>query len=102
MGLSSSGKDKLAKSLSDNPKPDAQVVEDFHANSDLDVRPEAQHHTIGPQPAQAASGAHTHNGSDSVQLLAGVTIVGARGGNTAVASIIAALVKLGATDSTTA
>lgn len=91
-----------ADSLKPNPKPDAQTVEDFHSNSDLDVRPEAQHHTLGPSPSQAAPGNHTHNGSDSLQLLGGVIIAGSRGGNTALASVIAALVALGAKDTTTA
>lgn len=91
----------LADALKSNPKPDAQTVEDFHSNSDLDVRPEAQHHSLGPSPSQAAAGNHTHNGSDSVQLLAGVTLVGSRGGNVALVSVISALVALGAKDTTT-
>ncbi len=44
----------------------------------------------------------SHNGKNSVRILKGVTITGAKGGNVALASVIAALVKLGATDSTTA
>lgn len=92
----------LAPALSSNPKPEAPVVEDFHTNSDLDVRPESQHHSLGPSPSQASPGNHSHNGSDSVQLLSGVTIVGSRGGNAALASVIAALVSLGAKDQSTA
>lgn len=37
-----------------------------------------------------------------MQLLAGVTLTGSRGGNIALLSVIQALVALGATDSTTA
>ena len=72
-----------------------------HARSDVDSSPFAQHHTIGPRKDQAAGGAHRHDGSDSSLILTGTTITGAKAGNTAVASVIAALVKLGATDSTT-
>lgn len=96
------GSKKQAEALTPNPKPDAQAVEDFHSNADTDVRPESLHHTLGPSPSQAAPGNHTHNGSDSPQLLEGVTLVGSRGGNAALASVISALVKLGAQDTTTA
>lgn len=81
--------------------PTAREVTTFHTNADTDTRREAIHHTLGPQVNQAASGAHVHNGSDSPQLLAGVTITGSRGGNTALTSVIAALVRLGAVDSST-
>ena len=84
----------------ERPKP--QIVADFHTNCDVDDGKEAYHHTIGTQPHQAASGSHSHNGSDSVQLLTNIEITGSRGGNTALASVIAALVFLGAKDSTTA
>ncbi len=93
---------KQAGNLTPNPKPDAQAVEDFHSNSDIDVRPESHHHSLGPNPSQAAAGNHTHNGSDSLQLLGAVTLTGSRGGNAALASVIAALVALGAKDVTTA
>ena len=96
------GSKKQAQVLTPNPKPDAQAVEDLHTNSDLDVRPESQHHTLGPSPSQAAAGNHTHDGSDSPQLLTGLTITGSRGGNTALVSVIGALVRLGANDSSTA
>lgn len=82
--------------------PDPRTVSDFHNNSDVDSDKEAQHHTIGMGVNQAASGSHNHRGSDSVQLLIDIEITGSRGGNTALASVIAALVELGAKDSTTA
>lgn len=78
----------------------AEQVEELHKNDDVDVRRESHHHTLGPRPTQAAAGDHTHNGSDSAQLLLGVTISGSRSSSTSITpSIIAALVRLGATDS---
>lgn len=95
-----------------DPTPSPDVVNRFHSKSDVDSSPNAHHHTIGPRKNQAADGAHIHNGDGSLKLdpstcfskgiLSGVTITGSRGGNTALASVIAALVTLGATDSTTA
>lgn len=72
-----------------------------HENSDTDSGPFAIHHTLGTHENQAARGRHFHNGKDSPLLLEGVVISGAKGGNVALASVIAALVKLGATDTTT-
>ena len=82
-------------------RPDADSVREFHTNADTDVTPDSIHHTIGPGYNQAASGQHNHDGSNSPFLLEGYTISGAKGGNTALASVIAALVKLGAADATT-
>lgn len=81
--------------------PQPRVVSDFHNNSDVDQDKEAQHHTLGYGPNQASPGSHNHRGSDSVLLLGEVELTGSRGGNTALASVIAALVELGAKDSTT-
>lgn len=80
----------------------AKEVDDLHANSDLDSRPEAQHHTLGPNQNQASPGNHRHDGGSSPFLWSGTTITGARGGNMAVASIISALVQKGCVDATTA
>lgn len=82
--------------------PKESEVRKLHTKSDVDGSKNAQHHTLGSGPNQAAPGDHDHRGGTSVELLKGVTISGARGGNTALASVIAALVDLGATDSTTA
>lgn len=84
-------------------KPSAKEVLDFHTHADTDGSPKAVHHTLGPGANQSAAGNHTHDGGSSALLfpLDGVTITGSRGGNAAVASIIGALVSLGATDSTT-
>lgn len=82
-------------------KPDARIVADFHTNADTDVRRESIHHTIGPGPNQASPGSHRHDGGDSALLLEGVTLTGSKGGNVALASVIQALVRLGAEDATT-
>lgn len=79
-----------------------ETVEKMHQFDDVDVRPEAHHHTLGAAPAQAAPGSHRHRGGDSELLLSGSTLSGSRGSATAMVSIIAQLVALGATDSTTA
>lgn len=88
--------------FNEEDKPTPQKVNDFHTNSDVDQEPDSQHHTLGQSPGQASPGNHSHNGSDSVALLEGVVLVGSRGGNSSIASILQALVKLGAEDNTTA
>ena len=85
----------------ENPKPPNQVVDDFHENSDLDARAEAQHHTLGPGPTQAAAGNHTHDGGDSSLLLEGETISGTRTTDAWRLSVNAILVRLGAIDNST-
>lgn len=81
---------------------DPQTVARFHNKDDVDSSSEAHHHTLGIKKDQSSPGDHTHDGTTSKRLLEGTTITGAKGGNAALASAIAALVKLGATDSTTA
>lgn len=85
----------------ENPKPSANTVADFHTNADTDSRPESIHHTLGPNPAQSSPGDHTHDGGSSPLILVGFTLTGSRGGNAAMTSLIACLVRLGATDQTT-
>lgn len=82
--------------------PTPEEVDRFHENAPRDSRKEDIHHTIGTGRNQASAGDHNHRGGDSVQLLAGITITGSRGGNIALLSVIQCLVALGATDSTTA
>lgn len=95
-------KDEQPKPKEEDPSPSADRVRQFHRNSDVDTRPEAQHHTLGPSPNQASPGPHTHDGSDSKKLLEGYTLTGAVASpSTVLPSIIAALVRLGAKDSTT-
>jgi hypothetical protein len=81
---------------------DARIVAQLHRNADTDTSKQAVHHTIGPAPDQVASGAHTHDGVETRQLLSGISITGSRGGNIALASVIDALQALGAEDNTTA
>jgi hypothetical protein len=83
-------------------RPTGREVADFHTFADTDQGKESIHHSIGPGVNQAASGAHIHDGNDSPLLLDGVVIAGAKGGNSALASVISALVGMGATDNTTA
>jgi hypothetical protein len=82
-------------------RPDANSVREFHVNSDTDTSGDALHHTLGPGVNQASPGGHIHDGNDSAFLLEGITITGAKGSAACDGSIIAALMRLGATDSTT-
>jgi len=86
----------------ENPKPTAQAVADFHTNSDADSRAESLHHTLGPNPSQASPGDHTHDGGDSELLLLNETISGSRATDAWRLSVSAILVRLGATDNSTA
>jgi hypothetical protein len=89
-------------SVNSNLRPDGKTVNEFHSNDDTDRDANAHHHTLGSNANQAAPGSHRHDGSDSISLLQGLTISGAKGGNTALASVIGLLVQLGATDSSSA
>lgn len=92
------------KEKAEKQNPDSKTVEKFHTNSDVDSSQKAQHHTLGSSRNQASPGDHTHDGgtsNKSIQPLLGTTLTGSKGGNAALASVVAALVKLGATDSTT-
>ena len=86
----------------ESPKPSSQAVSDFHENSDLDSRAEAQHHTLGPNPNQASPGNHRHDGGDSALLLEGQVISGSRSTDAWRISVNAILVRLGASDNSTA
>lgn len=101
MSMAQYGTSKRTVEL-EKPKPTAEDVETFHTNADTDVRTQSIHHTLGPRDTQAAPGNHKHDGGDSELILSGLTITGSRGGNTSLPSIIACLVRLGATDSSTA
>ena len=82
-------------------KPDAKLVEEFHTNDDTDVRPESHHHTLGTGANQAAKGDHNHQSGNGLPLFEGMTVTGSKGGNAALASLIAVLVQFGLTDATT-
>jgi hypothetical protein len=95
---------QYGSSSSDSGAPaavSAEEVELFHRNADTDVRAESMHHSLGSGTTQAAPGSHNHDGGDSVQLLEGSTISGSLSGGTALTSIIACLVRLGAVDRST-
>lgn len=95
-------KDREQNTKQPDPTPPADVVRRFHQNAAVDTRKEDIHHTLGLNPNQAAPGDHKHNGGDSKLLLEGSTIVGSKASpSTVLPSIISALVRLGATDSTT-
>lgn len=81
---------------------DARVVGEIHRNADTDNDKVSIHHTIGPGANQVASGRHNHDGTETPALLDGINLTGAKAGNAALASVIAALVVLGATDNTSA
>lgn len=83
-------------------RPDSKKVSEFHQNADTDSNKESIHHTLGYGQNQASPGSHTHDGTDSYQLLADVELTGSRGSGAALASIIVALSKLGAIDKTEA
>lgn len=86
--------------LKTSPAP--EVVNFFHDRSDVDSSSTAQHHTLGLKHDQASPGDHKHDGKNSRLIGEGITISGAKGGNAALASVIAAMVQMfGVTDSTT-
>jgi len=102
MSQLSSGEETASFGASENPKPPAAVVDDFHTNSDLDSRAESQHHTLGPGPNQASPGNHRHDGGDSALLLENQFLTGSRDSDAWRLSVNAILVRLGATDNSTA
>lgn len=85
----------------DKTRPSTIEVKEFHTNADTDGSSKSIHHTLGSGINQASPGNHTHDGGSSKLLLDGVTITGAKAGNAALASVIAVLVSLGASDATT-
>lgn len=91
------------KTKKEDPSPPGQVVAQFHKNSDVDARREAQHHTLGPTSSQASPGDHTHDGGTSRKLLDGYVLTGSKSTPATMwPSILACLVRLGAEDTTTA
>ena len=80
----------------------AEEVDNFHTNSDLDIRAESLHHSLGTSATQAAAGNHNHDGGNSVALLADLSITGSRATDAWRLSVNALLVKLGAEDNSTA
>lgn len=92
----------MADAATDGPlKPDAKTVEAFHTNDDVDVRAESHHHTLGSGATQAAKGDHNHQAGNGSPIFEGMTVIGSKGGNAALASLLSVLVQFGLTDSTT-
>lgn len=84
--------------------PPPGQVNALHTRDDVDSGQLAHHHTCGIGHNQASPGDHVHDGISSRKIGTGlaITITGSRGGNAAVASIIAALKQvMEVTDSTT-
>jgi hypothetical protein len=84
--------------------PDAMAIRHMHTHSDKDANKLALHHTLGPRRTQASPGDHNHNGVEchTIGQGMGITITGAKGGNAALTSLIAALKKvMDLTDNTT-
>lgn len=84
--------------------PTARQVGEFHTKADTDASTSSQHHTLGISHNQASPGDHSHDGQTSRLIGSGrkITLTGSRGGNAAVASIIAALKQvMDITDNTT-
>lgn len=85
-----------------DPTPPENVVRQFHTNAAVDTKATDIHHTLGHQAEQASPGDHDHNGGNSKLLLEGYVLSGAKATPSMVLpSIIACLVRLGATDNTT-
>lgn len=87
----------------------ARDVQDLHRNADTDTGVFALHHTLGIGQNQSSPGNHIHDGKSSKALTGYVTnsspvvVTGSRGGNAALASLLAALATKGIiTDGTTA
>jgi hypothetical protein len=92
--------DAEPKAKEPDPSPDTDTVIKLHKNAPTDTRAEDQHHTLGFGHNQAARGDHDHR-SEGTPLFDGVTLTGAKGGNTALQSVINLLVQWGAKDTTT-
>lgn len=79
-----------------NPAPDPRTVNGFHSRSDVDSAQSAQHHTIGIGHNQASAGDHVHDGASSRKIGQGLNLAisGSKGGNAALASVIAMLANV--------
>lgn len=91
----------MGSSINASQRPAPKVVSEFHSNDDVDSSASAHHHTLGSGANQASPGYHNHDGSNSVLLLDGITLTGSKSTGAALASVVSALVRLGAADETT-
>ena len=81
--------------------PSSRYLNWFHGQTSY-RRATDLHHQIGFNSWDAARGDHTHDGADSSLILDGLTIEGQRGTDAYNQSVNALLVRLGATDNSTA
>lgn len=90
-------------SINSELRPPQRMVNEFHTNDDLNRDSQAHHHSLGIGVNEAASGAHTHDGTNSVRLGQGITVTGSRSSGAALLSLLQAMEQiLGIEDSTTA
>lgn len=85
--------DKAYQTDVDKQRTNSKLYDDIHVQSDVDNSYMSKHHTLGTGKGQASPGTHIHDGTTSRKIGygLGLTITGSRGGNAAVASIIALL-----------
>lgn len=94
--------------------PTAQESVRAHSSSDVDASRNSQHHTLGKGHSQAAPGNHVHDGINGAKLglyqmdpaggkkITSLTLTGSKGGNVALANLIALLKNfIDLTDNTT-
>lgn len=84
--------------------PTARQVNELHTKADVDASTSSFHHTLGIGHNQASPGDHSHDGNTSRLIGSGrkITITGAKAGNAALTSLIAALKQvMDLTDNTT-
>lgn len=76
----------------------------LHNNSDVDASTFSQHHTLGIKHTNASYGDHVHDGKSSRKVGAnmGLSVTGSKGGNVALANLLAMLAQvIEFTDTTT-
>lgn len=64
----------VIKKEKQNDTPPPRDVNLFHTRSDVDSSTTAQHHTLGIQHNQAASGDHVHDGKSSRKIGTGLSL----------------------------
>lgn len=84
--------------------PTAREIVEFHRNDDFNSRAEAHHHGLGNGSNESSYGNHVHDGQRGLLLLDGTVFTGSRTTNAAsiINQLCEAMVKIGATNSTTA
>jgi hypothetical protein len=54
--------------------PSSEVVNQFHANADIDTSPQSLHHSLGIKHNQASPGDHKHDGKSSRRIGSGINV----------------------------